>query len=775
MMCLLFQKVTSPLPLNPRAAGGKGNLHFMPAQLTPGSRRRRISIEVHNVKSAFESTIITTAGKNSKDATPPPPPDTEICFVRILERRPINPIKVIDHEVIDPMIHNIISPTTKVVKKGTVNFFTGSLRQRTERNKKDKKDDDSDDESVMASYREQDIEPDFIPEDPDNFDDDEYFQECHRNDGSRKRYESGVEFQPYDGWKPKYKLPLRVFNIIEKKKRSVVVGFESKGHSSYREFVFDNEAAMEDFVTIVKKNTALLESRTKARVDRALGGIKLEENEELTILFDIGAGSKLPQADIGAESDPYITVRFNGKKIHKTDYFSNNPNPIWTLRKGGLFIWKVNALDLFQSEDGLIFEVKDYDTIGKNESLGAFNVNARTLYKWNGERREFALKPLLGQRDFKQGKVSLRARRATQHDIDFLDNYKQKTQGGFSTPSLSIGDGTVNTIKSMMTMYSKKEKEGPDKGKTKYLIRPGPDPKHKEETSWLTKEQINDVSKELSYEWIDIGSGTLGKIFVEIIACDNLPNMDVGGVLGNKTDCFVSLVYEDCFAETDIIDDCLSPRWMPWSKRAFIFNTMHTSSQLFLAVFDSDAHPMSSHDLIGRISIDLSNFMSGSTYNLHYNLFPTAVCSPRENKFGTISLRLRIEMEDERALLLSNFALPQSVYVNVHSKKELEVIKQTVEGGIDTKKYSLKTINSHVDELMSYLTIYYALVDAFLSLILWRGVTAISMPVPSLSTRSIKWTNVFIPLHSLVAFICTVSLVENPDLLPSFYFGCVGW
>ena len=172
---------------------------------------------------------------------------------------------------------------------------------------------------------------------------------------------------------------------------------------------------------------------------------------------------------------------------------------------------------------------------------------------------------------------------------------------------------------------------------------------------------------------------------------------------------------------------------------------------------------------------DLSNFMSGSTYNLHYNLFPTAVCSPRENKFGTISLRLRMEMEDERALLLSNFVLPQSVYVNVHNKKELEVIKQTVEGGIDTKKYSLKTINSHVDELMSYLTIYYALVDAFLSLILWRGVTAISLPVPSLSTRSIKWTNVFIPLHSLVAFICTVSLVENPDLLPSFYFGCVGW
>ena len=86
----------------------------------------------------------------------------------------------------------------------------------------------------------------------------------------------------------------------------------------------------------------------------------------------------------------------------------------------------MNALDLFQSEDGLIFEVKDYDTIGTNESLGAFTVNARTLYKWNGERREFALKPLLGQHDFHQGTVALRARRATAHDIQFIEKYNEK-------------------------------------------------------------------------------------------------------------------------------------------------------------------------------------------------------------------------------------------------------------------------------------------------------------------------------------------------------------
>ena len=130
---------------------------------------------------------------------------------------------------------------------------------------------------------------------------------------------------------------------------------------------------------------------------------------------------------------------------------------------------------------------------------------------------------------------------------------------------------------------------------------------------------IEEETKRPSYNWTDIGSGTLGKIFVEILGCDNLPNMDTGGVLGNKTDAFISLVYEDCFAQTDVVSNCLSPRWMPWTQRAFVFNMMHTSSQLFLGVFDSD--PMSSHDLIGRVSIDLSNTRSNTVYVLQFQLY----------------------------------------------------------------------------------------------------------------------------------------------------------
>ena len=65
------------------------------------------------------------------------------------------------------------------------------------------------------------------------------------------------------------------------------------------------------------------------------------------------------------------------------------------------------------------------------------------------------------------------------------------------------------------------------------------------------------------------------KVFVEIIGCDKLPNLDAS-ILGEKTDAFVSVVYEDCCARTDTVDNSLSPRWMPWTQRAFVFNMMHT-------------------------------------------------------------------------------------------------------------------------------------------------------------------------------------------------------
>lgn len=211
----------------------------------------------------------------------------------------------------------------------------------------------------------------------------------------------------------------------------------------------------------------------------------------------------------------------------------------------------------------------------------------------------------------------------------------------------------------------------------------------------MTKDQLEAECEKESLHWVDVGTGQLGRLFVEILGCDELPNLDTGGFAGNKTDAFVSLVFEDAVVQTDIIDDTLSPRWMPWSKRAFIFHMMHSSSQLFLGVFDYDntMNPTDDHDLVGRISVDVSNLRKNTLYTLKYNIYTTARMSQRKKK-GTITLRLRLEVENDRKLLLSTLEPPPQMYVNVKTRKEFRVVRYTCTGKYNMEKYSMKVINS---------------------------------------------------------------------------------
>ena len=81
-----------------------------------------------------------------------------------------------------------------------------------------------------------------------------------------------------------------------------------------------------------------------------------------------------------------------------------------------------------------------------------------------------------------------------------------------------------------------------------YRIRPGPDPDRKEETTWMTEQQIQDEVMNESKNWLDAGSGKLGRLYLEVIECDGLPNLDTGGFLGNKTDGYVIVFVILCTA-----------------------------------------------------------------------------------------------------------------------------------------------------------------------------------------------------------------------------------
>ncbi|KAL7537886.1 hypothetical protein ACHAXR_011720, partial [Thalassiosira sp. AJA248-18] len=111
------------------------------------------------------------------------------------------------------------------------------------------------------------------------------------------------------------------------------------------------------------------------------------------------------------------------------------------------------------------------------------------------------------------------------------------------------------------------------------FVKPYPDPARPEETTWFTEDGLHDECYKPSTNWIQAGQagrGSLGKVYLEVLECRGLPNTDVGP--GNKTDAFISILYGDVMAQTEVIDDVCSPMFMPWTSRAFVFQMTHPST-----------------------------------------------------------------------------------------------------------------------------------------------------------------------------------------------------
>ena len=294
-----------------------------------------------------------------------------------------------------------------------------------------------------------------------------------------------------------------------------------------------------------------------------------------------------------------------------------------------------------------------------------------------------------------------------------------------------------------------------------YKVRPYPDPHRPSMTKWLSDDQIQEETMGPSHKWVDIGSGSLGKIYVEILGADNLPNLDSSVRGKDKSDPFAMLVYEDCCAKTDIVDDCLSPRWLPWTQRAFIFNMDHSSSDIFVGIFDYDGTLGNQHDLVGRVAIEISSLRPMTDYVLSYDLYDETLSSARE-KHGSITVRMRVEYASQRGLVLSNLRVPPEEYINVKNKKDFLLIRKVVQGNTDIIKYSLGTINMYIEELTAYLYVQYYIMDAIISLLFWRGQIPFAFGIK-------------LPVHSLIAFLAAISMAERPSLFFSYFWFANAW
>jgi len=299
-------------------------------------------------------------------------------------------------------------------------------------------------------------------------------------------------------------------------------------------------------------------------------------------------------------------------------------------------------------------------------------------------------------------------------------------------------------------------------------VQPYPDPSRREMTTWMTKKEIDAELYKPSIKWNHSGSGQLAIIYLEILQCNGLPNVDIGKSFGNKTDAFVKLAYEDCIRQTDVVKDFLSPRWMPWTNRAFTLRMVHPSSQLFLGVHN--ANVIFFPDFIGQTVVDIKKLRPETEYVLDYDLFDSLV-NPARKKMGTIKIRVRIRVDNQRAVVLASLSIPDPSYLNESEISDFRVTQNTIKGNDDMYEYSIKHTLTLLEEIEGYIEYTPYISNAVYDLIMWECDYHFEIPVP----RSANKVAVAMPFNSIIAFICTTTLVENFALFPSYLCLFCGW
>ena len=475
----------------------------------------------------------------------------------------------------------------------------------------------------------------------------------------------------------------------------------------------------------------------KSDSDNLLEDCEAEEkdaDEIVSILIEIVSASNLPSPEVRSSnghgglnphyiegvrggnldpkvppsSDPYVVIRDGKTNIHTTSSIVNTVNPVWTLSTGSLCVLQSNLAEFFERSNVLEFIIKSKQSVvgGEDQTLGTVMIHKTELLKGIGERKSFQiLRPptssCLSQMAYrsnmvykaasdndKSSRLYLRYRQAAIGDIEFMQTFQEEMM---QSTDLHVKDGIYATEAFLplqlhgfpSPQQSIERRKGEDQKTTQYRVKPMPDPDNISETEWMTETQIEKVSKEHSTSWTMAGSGSIGKLYIEIIGCDDLrkpddhPHIQPNRAPGDKCNPFVNIVFEDSVVNTDVIHNCLSPRWMPWSQRAFVINMMSPSSQVFIGVYDYDRYQgrdgffgRAQHALMGRTAINLSNLRPRAVHTLIYKIYTIGKLG-RES-CGSITLRLRLAFDDERRALLSELDFRD--HCNVSTMKESDFI-----------------------------------------------------------------------------------------------------
>lgn len=621
--------------------------------------------------------------------------------------------------------------------------------------------------------------------------------------GDRNESESDIATH----WKERYRSRIAGMEATPTESTTVEIELGNEDASVVRELIFDSSHELETFMKTFNKMRDLQHERgvrmaaghkSDAKVIKAMkkrehkiesesiseparkGKIESDDStsDPLNLLIEIVSATNLPAADVGNTSDPFVCVEDGRLRWHKTNHITKTLNPVWTLSSGSLFLIQTSIDTFFNSR--LEFVVKDHDNIGAADVLGSVFVSKNDVIMGDGERVEYELNTKNFQGKYnttihgKKSFLTLRFKQATEDEISFIRSYNENKESGvLSKLGLSSNTGVFadecylppRTHKAKL--YKRQERKATDGMTVTYRLKPFADPNRPEdETKWLSHTEILRESVKPSENWIEAGSGSAGKLYFEILGCDGLPNLDISASSRNKSDPFVCITFEDCVVNTDVINDCLSPRWMPWTQRAFVFNVMHPSSQFYIAVMDHEGIK-SHHDKIGRCAVNVTNIRPNMMYNMRYSLLNS---DEKDRKVtGKIMFRLRFESSNERQLLLSPFQLRKEYYVSTNSNVDKHTLTYALTHDYNRYALSLLTINKYVDEIFEYELFLDDFYEAINVVIYWRG----HYPVNFTCLK--KSYSFKLPIHSVTAFTWGILLSFNFDRIASFICFLVAW
>lgn len=373
------------------------------------------------------------------------------------------------------------------------------------------------------------------------------------------------------------------------------------------------------------------------------------------VLVEVIAAQHLFAAAPNTVLEPYCVAKFGTKTVHKTRV-AKGTDPVWTLKSDSLFILDVLPNDIANNKNLTITvwarsQCSALHNLARNvvsgtkevEFHGKIQVRAADILSYcNEQRTGFVLKDEMG-RDINSlaGRpvpaMTLRFRVASEQDIRFVQAWEQYRR---LDPSTLKGTGVIEDENRTVASIVSEEDESQVLGGTlmsaisnrvlasspqkKIHVKPHCDPQRPDDTTYMSPDVPKTETAGPSHHWVEVGTGcSIGRLYVEILSCHNLPNVDIGSTVGNLSDPFVCIVYEDSVVETPFIDDELSPLFPPWVRRAFAFNIMHPSSLLYLAVFGYKKGLLS-HRPIGRVEINPGNMQRDTVYNLCYNLSPSS-------------------------------------------------------------------------------------------------------------------------------------------------------